>query len=362
MMLGNYLSFSGDLSAMSGTSEISGFTNLGLVVIGRNEGERLVRCLRSVRAVSNRVYVDSGSTDGSVALARSEGVSVVELPVPPHFTAARARNAGLDQLLAANPNLEFVQMVDGDCEVQPGWLEAASAALLAESDLALVFGRRRERYPERSIYNALCDDEWNAPIGESTGCGGDALFRVSALRQVGFYNPAMIAGEDTELSMRLRKRGWRLRRLDVEMTLHDAAITRFAQWWSRTRRSGHAYGEMAYLHPDARDPNWPRMVRRIIFWGAAMPMLLLISIFLSLIANPRWWIVTIPVLLIWPIRMAQLSQRQLRRGLGSKVARASGILLIVGKIPQFLGLAAYHRNRVTGRKSLLIEYKGPETI
>ena len=347
---------------MTGTSEISGFTNLGLVVIGRNEGERLARCLISVRAVSNRVYVDSGSTDGSVALARSEGVSVVELPVPPHFTAARARNAGLDQLLAANPNLEFVQMVDGDCEVQPGWLEAASAALHAESDLALVFGRRRERYPERSIYNALCDDEWNAPIGESTGCGGDALFRVSALRQVGFYNPAMIAGEDTELSMRLRKRGWRLRRLDVEMTLHDAAITRFAQWWSRTRRSGHAYGEMAYLHPDARDPNWPRTVRRIILWGAAMPMLLLISVLLSLIADPRWWIVTILVLLIWPIRMAQLSQRELRRGLSVKVARASGILLIVGKIPQFLGLTAYHRNRVTGRKSLLIEYKGPETI
>ena len=347
---------------MSGTAEISGFTNLGLVVIGRNEGERLARCLISVRAVRNRVYVDSGSTDGSVALARSEGVSVVELPVPPHFTAARARNAGLIQLLTANPDLEFVQMVDGDCEVQPGWLEAASAALRAESDLALVFGRRRERYPERSIYNALCDDEWNAPVGESTGCGGDALFRVSALRQVDFYNPAMIAGEDTELSMRLRKRGWRLRSLDAEMTLHDAAITRFSQWWSRTRRSGHAYGEMAYLHPDARDPNWPRTVLSITFWGGGMSMLLPMGIVLSLTVDPRWWIVTAFLFLPWPIRMAQLTQRQRRRGLSPKVARASGILLMLGKVPQFLGLVAYHRNRLTGRRSRLIEYKGPETI
>ena len=193
---------------------------------------------------------------------------MVELPSPPHFTAARARNAGLAQLLADHPDLDFVQMVDGDCEVQPDWIETALAAFHAEPDLALVFGRRRERYPERSIYNALCDDEWDAPIGEATGCGGDALFRVEALRQVDFYNPAMIAGEDSEFSMRLRKRGWRLRRIDAEMTLHDAAITRFGQWWSRTRRSGHGYGEMAFLHPDARDPNWPRTVRSILS-GAA---------------------------------------------------------------------------------------------
>jgi GT2 family glycosyltransferase len=347
---------------MNGTVANSGPANLGLVVIGRNEGERLARCLISVRAVPNRVYVDSGSTDDSLALARREGVSVVELPVPPHFTAARARNAGLAQLLSANPNLEFVQMVDGDCEVQAGWIQDALAALRAEPDLALVFGRRRERHPDQSIYNALCDDEWNAPIGESPGCGGDALFRVSALRQVDFYNAAMIAGEDTELSMRLRKRGWRLRRIDAEMTLHDAAITRFSQWWSRTRRSGHAYGEMAFLHPDARDPNWPHMVRSIIFWGGIMPILLLTSALLSLIEDPRWWIVTIIILLGWPIRMAQLTRRQLRRGLGFKVARASGILLMIGKVPQFLGLMAYHGNRLTGRKSELIEYKGSEII
>jgi GT2 family glycosyltransferase len=348
--------------AMSDPAAICGLTKLGLVVIGRNEGERLARCLMSVHTVPNRVYVDSGSTDGSVALARGSGVSVVVLPVPPKFTAARARYMGLAQLLAANPNLEFVQMVDGDCEVRPGWIEAALAALHADSNLALVFGRCRERYPERSIYNALCDDEWNGPIGEATVCGGNALFRVSALRQVNFYNAEMIAGEDTELSMRLRKRGWRLRALDAEMTFHDAAITRFAQWWNRTRRSGHAYGEMAFLHPDARDPNWPRTVLSIVFWGGAMPTLLLIAVLLSLIADPRWWIVTILVSLPWPIKMVQLTQRQLRRGLSFKVARASGILLMLGKVPQFLGLMGYHRNRLTGRESHLIEHKGSETL
>lgn len=339
-------------------AQTSIFQKVGLVVIGRNEGERLARCLNSVRDVSKRVYVDSGSTDGSLALARVEGVAVVELAMPPPFTAARARNAGLARLLAEDPDLEFVQMVDGDCEVQPGWIAAALAALLAEPDLALVFGRRRERFPERSIYNALCDDEWNAPVGESPGCGGDALFRVTALRQVDFYNPAMIAGEDTELSMRLRKAGWRLRRIDAEMTLHDAAITRFGQWWRRTQRSGHAFGEMAHLHPDARDPNWPRSVRSIIIWGGVMPMMLMLTILLALAVDAQWWIAAALLVVPWPLRMAQLARRQRRRGLSANVARASGTLLMLGKLPQLLGLIGYHFDRLSGRASRLIEYKG----
>ncbi len=338
------------------------FAKVGLVVIGRNEGERLARCLASVRAMPHRVYVDSGSTDGSVELARKEGVTVVELTVPPNFTAARARNAGLACLLADNPDLEFVQMIDGDCELQPGWISAALTALVVEPDLALVFGRRRERYPNRSIYNALCDDEWNAPVGESWGCGGDVLFRLKALQQVDCYNPAIIAGEDTELSMRLRKRGWRLRRIDAEMTLHDAGITRFGQWWNRTRRSGHAYGELAFLHPDARNPSWLGRVRNIIFWGGAMVILLVTAIILALTVSPWWWMAAILAVLPWPLRMVQLAKQQRRRGLSAKVARASGILLIVGKLAQFLGLISYYRNRAAGRSSTLIEYKGPEAV
>lgn len=333
-------------------------SGLGLVVIGRNEGDRLLRCFASVRDIPNRVYVDSGSTDNSVSNARAAGVVVVELPVPPPFTAARARNAGLMQLLADNPEMELVQMVDGDCELQPEWIEAAESALRRAPDLAAAFGMLRERHPERSIYNALCADEWNVPVGEATGCGGNALFRVAALRQVGFYNPTMIAGEDSELSMRLRKCGWRLRRIDAEMALHDAAITSFRQWWGRTRRSGHAFGEMAHLHPDARAPNWPRSVRSILVWGGFMPAALLAAIVLALAAGSGWWIWAALFFLPWPIRMTQLARKQRLRGLSARVATASGILLMIGKLPQLQGLIGYYLDRLAGRASQLIEYKG----
>jgi Glycosyl transferase family group 2 len=333
-------------------------TQLGLVLIGRNEGDRLARCLASVAKIPARVYVDSGSVDGSVALARSQGVTVIELRIPPPFTAARARNTGLAKLISDHPNLEFVQMVDGDCELQSGWIESGLAALQAEPDLAAVFGRLRERYPERSVYNALCDDEWNVPVGEAAGCGGNALFRVTALREVNFYNPTMIAGEDSELSMRLRKRGWRMRRIDAEMALHDAALTSFRQWWNRTRRSGHGFGEMAALHPDARDPNWPRTVRGIVAWGAGMPMLLLVSVLLALRVNSSWWIAAILACIAWPLNMVRLARRQRQRGLSAKVSALSGLLLMIGKLPQLQGLIGYYRDRLFGRASRLIEHKG----
>ena len=343
---------------MTTTVTATGLQSLGLVVIGRNEGDRLVRCLASVRFIPNRVYVDSGSTDGSVEQALRDGVSVVELQVPPNFTAARARNAGLEELLANRPRLEFVQLVDGDCEIHKGWIPAGLAALHADPDLAAVYGRLRERFPGRSVYNALCDDDWNVPIGEAPIVGGIVLFRVSALCQANFFNPSIIAGEEPDLAMRLRVSGWRLRRIDVEMGLHDVDITRFGQWWTRTRRTGHAYAELAYRHPQARNPDWPRTIRSIQVWGGIMPLLLVGAATAALLLDPRWWFLAALIILPWLMRAAQITLRKLHRRLSLKVALAAGVLLMIGKIPQLLGFAEYHRNRVMGRASQLIEHKG----
>lgn len=331
---------------------------VGSVIIGRNEGERLVACLKSQTA-SPMVYVDSGSSDGSVEAARAAGAAVVRLSTPPNFSAARARNAGLRALLETDPGLEFVQMTDGDCELREGWIETAVAVLAADPGLALVFGRRRERHPERSVYNALCDDEWNLPVGEAAGCGGDALFRVEALSSVGGYDDRMIAGEDSELSMRLRKKGWRLQRIDAEMTWHDVNIRHFSEFWTRARRAGHAYAEMAHRHPDARWPDWPRSCRSIVIWSAAMPLALAATVALALVHDRSWWAAALLLLLLLPLKIIQLSFRQLKRGLSPKVSLSSAALMMVGKLPQALGLASFHYGRWRNSASPIIEYKGP---
>jgi hypothetical protein len=133
-----------------------------------------------------------------------------------------------------------VQFIDGDCQLVSGWLDAATGFLEQHSDYAVACGRRRERFPEQSLYNRLCDVEWDTPIGDATACGGDALIRVKAFVEVDGYRDDLIAGEEPEMCFRMRQGRWKIYRLDVEMTWHDAAITQFGQWWRRCKRAGFA--------------------------------------------------------------------------------------------------------------------------
>ncbi len=316
---------------------------IGIVAIGRNEGDRLQRCLESLDPnIFPVVYVDSGSTDNSTQLAKSLGVTVVDLDMSRPFTAARARNEGFTRLMELMPDLKFVQFVDGDCEVVDGWLEAAAAFLHGNPEHAVVCGRRRERYPERSIYNRLCDEEWNTPVGDAKSCGGDALFRVSAFRDVGGYRNGMIAGEEPELCLRLRHAGWRIRRVDREMTLHDAAMTRFDQWWKRTLRAGHSFAEGAWLHGAHPERHKVKETVRALVWGFAIPLtIILFAIFLS------------PACL-WLTAIYALQWLRLRLRSRSSI-RANHLLL--GKFAEAQGVLMFYRERFSGREKRIIEYK-----
>ena len=292
---------------------------LGAVVIGRNEGERLKRCLDSVRRrIRAVVYVDSGSTDDSVQLARERGIEVVELNKATGYTAARARNAGFDRLTDLYPTLGFVQFIDGDCELQPDWLDHALPELSRLVGAAAVCGRRRERFPNRSPYNRLCDLEWDTPIGLAASCGGDVLMRAEAFREAGGFNPRLIAGEEPDLCHRLRCKGWTIHRLPHEMTLHDATMTRIGQWWQRNRRSGYATAEALALRGRSERRTLKQVVSNI-FW-----------------ASPIGW----P---LWPLLWLSVL---LRRG------AFYATFITIGKLPHLQGQFDYWT-----RKRQIIEYK-----
>jgi glycosyltransferase involved in cell wall biosynthesis len=315
----------------------------GVVIIGRNEGERLIACLNSVtHTISRVVYVDSGSTDGSVQAALERSADVVSLNMSTPFTAARARNEGWRRLRDLFPNLRYVQFVDGDCEVEGAWLDAAHAHLEQHPDLAVVCGRRREKYPERSVYNRLCNIEWDTPIGEAKACGGDAMMRIEALTQVGGFKDNLIAGEEPELCVRLRQTGWRIERLDREMTQHDAAITRFSQWWQRSKRAGYAFSAGAHLHGAPPERHWVAETRRAVLWGLGVP---LTTLALSLCVSP-WFLALI---LIYPIQWLRLTLR-------SRDA-AYALFTVLGKFPEAAGVLQFERSRWTRRTDRLIEYK-----
>jgi glycosyltransferase involved in cell wall biosynthesis len=330
-------------------------SSIGVVVIGRNEGERLRRCLASLASRADRiVYVDSGSTDDSVAMAEKMGADVVRLDTTIPFTAARARNAGMARLAEVAPSLELVQLVDGDCEVLPEWLERAARAIAADDQLAVVCGRRRERHPEASVYNRLCDVEWNTPVGPAAQCGGDALMRLRALREVGGYDDSLIAGEEPELCLRMRQRGWKIQRIDADMTLHDAAMTTFSQWWRRSVRAGWAYAEGSARHGHEEERFWVRETRSNWFWGVGVPAA---TLGLALPTAGLSLGLTGGYLILW----RRIKRAMEARGFSSEDADLYARYAVLGKVPQSLGQLRYWRTRLAGRRATIIEYKGAGT-
>ncbi len=327
-------------------------TSVGVVVIGRNEGNRLKESLLSAIGENRTVvYVDSGSTDGSVQLAQSLGVGVLELDLSIPFTAARARNTGFEHLQHMDSKIEFVQFVDGDCRILEQWWDAAVKKLEQNPEIVVVCGRRKEEFPNDSIYNRLCDIEWDTPIGEAKACGGDAMMRVSAFKSVGGFNPKLIAGEEPELCVRLRQAGGKIFRIDAPMTIHDAKITQFGQWWKRSLRAGHAYAEGSWLHGRSPERHWLKESRSIWFWGLILPLLALATAWFTLGVS---LLLLLSAYLLLTYRIYQSAQR---RELTASDARLYAIWCMLGKFPQAQGQIQFHVSRLLRRQRTLVEYK-----
>ena len=324
---------------------------VGIVVIGRNEGERLRACLDSLIPLQvSIVYVDSASEDDSINLARSRGIDVVALDNSHPCTAARSRNAGLRRLREIVPSIPFVQFIDGDCVLHARWIDTALNRLTSDDHLAVVCGRRRERFPEASIYNRLCDMEWNTPVGEAPSCGGDAVMRIAAVDETGGYDINLIAGEEPELCLRLRRNGWRIERIDTEMTLHDARITRFAQWWKRTSRSGHAYAEAMAMHGGGPERFGVRPMMSIVLWTVVIPFVIVVLAW----PTSGW---SLALLMLYLIPWLRSIAGRLQRGDALPHAMVSATFCVIGKLGQLQGVIQYWLNRLRGRRTRLMEYK-----
>ena len=328
---------------------------VAIVVIGRNEGERLGRSLAAALRLGRPVvYVDSGSTDGSPELAGRMGVEVVELDPGSPFTAGRARNEGFKRVAALYPAVELMQFVDGDCELVEGWMERGVREMNADRRRGAVCGRVREVDREGSIYNRLCDMEWDVPPGEALACGGNSMMRAVALSASGGFDPRLIAGEEPELCLRLRGAGWKVFRVDADMVLHDAAMTRFAQWWRRTVRGGWAFAEGAALHGRTSERHWVRENRSALFWGTLVPATALILAVPSRGAS-------LMLLAAYPLLGLRIYLRSSRRGLAPRDARLLAFFTVLGKFPEGIGRTQYALLRALGRERKVVDWRGPST-
>jgi glycosyltransferase involved in cell wall biosynthesis len=328
---------------------------VGVVIIGRNEGDRLVRCLHSVvgqvRAI---VYVDSGSNDDSCAVARQLGVEVVDLDMSQPFSAARARNAGFARLRKLDPTLRYVQFVDGDCEVLPGWLVAAAEVFTRDPLVVAVCGALRERHPEKTIFNRICSVEWNwTQPGEVSAFGGNVMLKAVIFAVVGGYNNLIIAAEDDELGVRLRQAGGKLIRLDRESMIHDANMTRLSQWWTRAKRCGYAFASVAALHGQPPERKFVKELRRTLLWGVVLPLLILLTI----VPTQGF---SLLLLLRYPVTIGRTIQMTRKRGFGWRDSIVWGVSCGFSPFPGALGVAKFYLTQRRHRPPEIIEYKGAQ--
>ena len=336
--------------------------SIGVVVIGRNEGARLVKCLESVVAPGRSVvYVDSGSTDDSVVMAQAMGVAVLELDTSTPFCAARARNAGFELLTQCHSHVEFIQFVDADCEITQDWFSTAIQVFASRSEVAIVVGLLNERFPEASIYNRIGEVEWNfSGTGEVKSVGGVFMVRREAFESVSGFNITLTAGEEPELCHRLSQKGWIFLRLNQRMAWHDLAMTRFSQWWTRQVRNG--YGS-AYVGELFGLPAFQRnnlRVRAWAIWLIALPLVgMVIGITTGVLAG---LLSALTILLIWPAQVVRVAVRNVHKLHSLSLALAYAFFIMMAYFPQMVGQAKYFADRVRKRSNRLIEYKGSSRL
>ena len=307
----------------------------GVVVIGRNEGAGLRESLAAIALPPAQiVYVDSGSTDDSVAIARASGAAVIELDASRPFTAARGRNAGLQHFIEKWPSLQYIQFVDGDSLLEPGWLEQAYSYLQAEPQVAAVCGRLRERNPDASIYHRLAAIEWDVPPGPTAACGGNAMYRASAIVAEGGFDESMPGGEEPDLCFRLRKSGWQIVRLDAPMAVHDIGPMTFRDWWRRSKRAGQAFAQAAWRYRNEPGRPWVREALRDWFWAGLVPLAFVLALWLV-------GAIAVLILLLYVVAIIRPAWRQYRSGTCSVwTCLAYGGFVLLGKFAGLQGQVA----------------------
>lgn len=322
--------------------------NLGVVVIGRNEGLRLSNTLGVLVSIGSPViYVDSRSTDNSVMIAESLDVEVLELLGVKPVNASRARNDGANVLLARFPNLRYLQFMDGDTELDAGWLATAIRHLDEHPEVGFVCGQLREKDRDENIYRRLCDMEWrweSTDNAEPCRLGGMGLMRVSAFVKSGGYDESLIAGADPELYSRLVQDGWKLHVLSELMGVHDSGMVSFRQWWTRNVKSGFGFAD------GQNTGTWGRERRSTLLWGGFLPLIALIAtIFLT-----GWALV---LLFLLPLNAIRIWFSPVKREFANVDRWLYAFSCMVMKIPQFVGIVKYHWRSQSRQTASVIQYK-----
>jgi len=332
---------------------MSHLPDIDCVLIGVNCSKTLSRCIDSVFASDYPkeniylYYVDGGSTDRSIDVAKGyESVTVIALN-PEYPTPGLGRNHGWKK-----GSSKFVHFLDSDTILNPDWLKIAVKAM-NEEQIGAVMGLRKEMHPEHSIYNWIGNIEWNGPIGESSCFGGDVLVRRRVLEKMNGYDELLVGGEDPELSRRIIRAGWKIIRLDALMTQHDLAMKTARQYLARAFRSGYGFAAVRKREAEAGSDFWKYEFQKIVIKGGIF-FICLISSLLILLSYPSLTTLALALLTVTPgtaillnPRLFKVKKFMLENKLNKKEARIYAWHCSLVVIPQLFGLLRFYVGIIT---------------
>ena len=168
---------------------------ISVIVIGKNEGERLEACLtsaqRALRMLSYElIYVDSHSTDDSLAIARAHGARCF-LPEETDTTAGLGRYIGTQ---AAHG--EYLLFLDGDMQLQQGFVERAMLRVAA-GGCDGVCGIRTDHYMKDGKVVSVCENYFGCTQERVAPEFGGAIFLTAqALERCGGWATDTVACEE----------------------------------------------------------------------------------------------------------------------------------------------------------------------
>jgi len=216
---------------------------ISFVIIGLNEEKMIGRCIESILGLDypqdkiEIIYVDSGSTDRTLKIASKYPIKIVQLKTD-RPTPGIACNEGLKASKS-----ELVQFIGGDSMIDSQWLKNA-LPYLADDDVAVIAGRRRELFPEGSIYNRLMDFTWRSLPSGYVDVSEGRLFKRTIFEEVGLFDPDLRAGEQTEIGCRIRRKGYKILNITNTMGYHDADISSWSQYLKRAIRNGYGTAQI----------------------------------------------------------------------------------------------------------------------
>lgn len=241
---------------------------ISFIIIGKNEGWKLSKCLNSVKDTievnkledAEIIYVDSDSSDDSIARALSfKHVTVYK--ITGECNAAVGRNVG-----ARAARGEILFFIDGDMEIKPSFLKLVINDGKLRYDL--VTGHIIEKYYDQEgnllgKKNRTFGKELPAEDEKVSVTGGLFLISKKTWNSVNEMNERFWKSQDLDLCLRLcKKKADLVRKNAVFAVHHTTSYLDYCRFMDRIKSGVHFYTGLLLRNHLKCFPMWKLFFRQ----------------------------------------------------------------------------------------------------